>query len=174
VQPAAADDLVLEVETDGAGLKRPRDSLGDNLRFDAVAAFQVHGGGKLDRRHDAAKIIEREIERDLFGVGEAEGRCNRPTAGGDCPGAGLLDNLCAAGVPDIVEDDRIALDVQGMECAGAFDLVAHGGRLAGRISFSGRLPPGGGTSVGAVSNRGMATPHGISWPPFTSMTWPVM
>ena len=125
METLAADDLILEVEADGPRLDRKANGLGNRLRRDAVAAFEVHRDRQVDRLDDAADVLQRQGARDLLAIRETKGGGHRPASGRDRLRTGAGDDLRRTRIPDVEQHDGIALHVQGVEGLGVFGLRGH-------------------------------------------------
>ena len=81
VQALSADDLVLEIAADRAGLGKPRDIGRAFFGIGRVSALEIHRQRQLDRLDDPPRIGEREVDRHLLPVGPAVGVGDRMAAG---------------------------------------------------------------------------------------------
>jgi hypothetical protein len=115
VQPLAANHLILEIDTDGAGVDQLFD-IGCRTRgLGGIGALEIDGERQIVGGRDLAGRRDQRLQRDLLAVTIALGGGNRPTARCQRLGAGLGHRLGGAGIPDIAENNRIALPVQRAE-----------------------------------------------------------
>jgi hypothetical protein len=122
VEPLAADDLILEVAADRAGVGQPPRVLAAFFRVGGISALEVDRDRKLKRLDNAPRIGQREVDRHLLAIGPAVGVGDRMAASGERLGPRRDHRPRAAHVPDIIQHHGIARHVQGGE---GFEFISH-------------------------------------------------
>src|SRR5262249_7855197 len=103
VETRALDDPVLEIDTNHARVEKARDVAGQFAVVLAVATFEVHADGHVDRRCDTPDDLFGELDRDGLAIAITLGLRDRPTARRNRLGARSENRFGAAGIPCIVE-----------------------------------------------------------------------
>ncbi len=115
MQTLPTNHLVLEIAPDRAGLLEALDVGGAFLGIGRISAFEVDRQRQVDRIGNSPRIVEHEIERHLLGVPEAGRIADRMAARRERFRPRRGDRTRAADIPDVVENDGIAGNVEFRE-----------------------------------------------------------